>query len=93
MVKGTQDGETSQQKKIQEIFSAEKKMWAHCHNDTNPQTVFSNYVATLRMDIAPKMYVGQPFVFHEYVIRKYCMVSVPVGIKENYKKGITCIIL
>ena len=35
------------------------------------------------MDVGPKMYVGvgtPPFVFHVYVIRKYCMISV------NYKK-------
>ena len=60
------------------------------HNDTHPQAVFSSYVATLCMDIAPKMCVGGgtlPFVFHVYVIRKNCMVSVSVGIEENYKKA------
>ena len=75
MVKVTQDRETYQQKKIPEIFSHEKMMCENCQShNTHPQT--------LGMDVAPKMYVGGgtlPFVFHVYVIWKYCMVAV------NYK--------
>ena len=52
------------------------------HNDTHPQT--------LGMDVTPMMYVGGggvlSFGFHVYAIRKYCLVSVTVRIKENYKK-------
>ena len=57
-----------------------------------PKRSFSVYVANLGMDVAPKMYVrgrgggggALSSVYHAYVIRKYCMVSDTVRIKENY---------
>ena len=69
MVKGTQDGETFQQKKIQEIFSAEKIMCENCqshngswimNNETHPQT--------LGMDVAPKMEGGNYHLTSMYML-------------------------
>ena len=95
MIKRTQDGETFQRKKIQNIFSAEKIMCENCqgHNGScimipTPKPSFP--VLWLRVWKSPLrcMWAGtSPFIFHVYVIRKYSMVSVTVRIRENYKKA------
>ena len=90
MIKGTQDGETLQQKKIQEIFLGVKIMCENCQSHNRscimmppPQTVLSSYVATFGMLGGG----GGYNLSSMYVIRKYCMVSVTVRIKENFKKA------
>ena len=57
MVMGIPDGENSNKRKSTKYFHV-KKLCAKTgvmHNDTDPQTVLSSYVATLGMDVAPTM--------------------------------------